>query len=320
METASISLLVAGLLLFLVSTRQWAFWLRAAIWIAGAITLAAAAALIGSDNGHSGLIRAAIDLWQHWRSPGESVIAQALARNGPNVGRFVMPLVDVFLILAAAMGALALTAFTPGQAIERASRPLMIAVVGAIFGGALALLIVGTGFGAPLDQRTYANFVTREDVHDGDTFWIGETSVRLLNIDAPELEQVCRREGRIENCGALAQRHLGEMLDGALVLCEVSENGKGRTRESFGRPLVICTAQKEGRRFNVGARMLRDGFAVQHESGTPSPTALQREYGILGACSLTPRTWRNNREAREAFIADGTLPESPMDRLGRCSP
>ncbi|MGD9968312.1 MAG: thermonuclease family protein [Hyphomonadaceae bacterium] len=332
------ALLVLGLVLFLASTRQMTLAARAAVWAAGFLVLVSAAGLVAADEEHTGLFRAAIDLAENWRDPSQSVLAQALSRNGPNVGRFVLPLLDLFLVLGAILGVFAAIAFTRGERIEKIMRPLAIGLIGAIGGGVLSLGVVGTGFGGVVEQRAYTNFVSVNDIQDGDTLWIGEISVRLLGADAPERRQICRYGAEIDQCGERAARHLRELLTEALVTCHVRENSRGRTSESFGRPLVTCSAVREGRRDEAGRvvqereeiddvarRLIADGYAVEFRSDQPSyraaaSRARNQGAGLTMTCSLAPSVWRRDRAAREAFVETGALPPGSDQTMGACAP
>lgn len=332
----SAGLLLASLLMFLLSTRQWALWVRAIVWLAGAGSLLGAIVLVARDADHAGIFRAGMDLVENWRDPSQSVLAQALSRNGPNVGRFVLPLLDLFLVFGGILGVVAALAFTRGEFIEKMMRPFAVGLIGAIAGGVLALSVVGTGFGAAVEQRAYTNFVSADDIQDGDTFWIGEISVRLLGADAPEMRQICRRDTEIEQCGESAADHLASLLGDALVTCFVRENAKGRTTESFGRPLVSCSAVRERLRDetsgtirerqeidDVARRMIADGYAVEFRSNQSSyvgaaTRARNQRAGLTTACSLVPAVWRRDREAREAFVEHTVLPPEPESRMGEC--
>ncbi|MGE3788888.1 MAG: thermonuclease family protein [Hyphomonadaceae bacterium] len=327
-----------GSVLFLASTRQMRLVTRAAVWAAGLLALLAAISLVAADHEHAGLFRAVVDLVENWRDPSQSVLAQALSRNGPNVGRFVLPLLDLFLVLGAILGVFAAMAFTRGERIEKAMRPLAIGLIGAIAGGVVTLAVVGTGFGAAVEQRTYSNFVSAGDIQDGDTLWIGEISVRLLGADAPERRQICRRGAEIDQCGEHAANHLRELLTEALVTCHVRENSRGRTSESFGRPLVTCSAVRERLRDgngrvvrereeidDVARRLIADGYAVEFRSHQPTylaaaTRARNQGSGLTTACSLAPSVWRRNRSAREAFVATGALPLDSEQTMGACAP
>ena len=67
---------------------------------------------------------------------------------------------------------------------------------------------------------------------DGDTLAFGERRVRLVGIDAPELEQTCIPFGP---CGRETARRLAAFIGGEIVTCA------GRKRDRFDRLLATCT-------------------------------------------------------------------------------
>jgi len=192
MAIAPFVLLALALMLFLFSTRQMKLGVRAAIWLAGLISLAGAGWLALSSGSHSGLFAVVGDFFGHLGDPGESLLAQSVGGNWASVGSAIGPMFDAFLILAALVAIVALVAFTPGEALERAERPVNIALIGAIGGGLLALFVVSIGLGGVTKRKVYLNTVTAEDVIDGDTIRMGDVSLRLWGIDAPENDQLCR--------------------------------------------------------------------------------------------------------------------------------
>jgi endonuclease YncB( thermonuclease family) len=73
------------------------------------------------------------------------------------------------------------------------------------------------------------------EVIDGDTLRIGEERIRLLGIDAPELDQDCAAvTGGTWPCGTAAQLAVIWLASGALVACEWD------TRDQYDRALAIC--------------------------------------------------------------------------------
>jgi endonuclease YncB( thermonuclease family) len=322
MSIVAFLLLILALLLFIVSTRQWTLTIRGAIWGGGLIALIAAAVFSAQGN-HGGLFGAFADFAAHLNRPGESILAQALARNGPQVGRFVLPLLDLFLIMGGLLGLLALAAFTPGEALERITRPLAIGLVGAVIGGVVALTIVGTGFGDVAQQTVYSTYADADDVYDGDTLWMGEVSVRLAGIDAPELNQICRNGSAQTQCGIEAKRRLGTLVAGALVTCQRLDEAGRRTDEPFARPLVHCDAVRGDTMIDLAQEMATEGYAVASEDGdrnylAHARLALDERRGLMSSCTLRPSVWRADDEARRAFIERATLPRDIELSIGQC--
>jgi endonuclease YncB( thermonuclease family) len=67
-------------------------------------------------------------------------------------------------------------------------------------------------------------------VGDGDSLTISCISVRLYGIDAPELDQVCRRGSAPWKCGEEAKQQLQAMIEGQKVSCRrVDTDEYGRT-------------------------------------------------------------------------------------------
>jgi endonuclease YncB( thermonuclease family) len=196
--------------------------------------------------------------------------------------------------------------------------------------------IVGAGFGGPINPRAYAAHFedATEDVHDGDTFWVGETSVRLWGVDAPELNQTCRNRDDVRMCGEISRDHLISLLSRSLVQCVVATKMSGRAdedgdqktvRETFGRPIVRCEVTKDPTNgsqvepFDLAERMIRDGYAVMYRDRlapmdggniddlrNAELLAKRRRSGLLTLCWVEPGDWRDaGRTFRRAFEQDG---------------
>ncbi len=322
MSVLAFVLLIAALLLFLLSTRQWSLAIRGAVWGGGLVALVAAIFLSAQGN-HGGLFGAFGDFIAHFDRPGESILVQAAAHNVPQVGRFVLPLLDLFLLIAVALAILTIIAFTPGETLERIARPIAIGLVGAVFGGVLALAIVGTGFGDVAQQSVYSTYAHDDDAYNGDTLWVGEISVRLSGIDAPQLDQICRNRSGQSPCGEEARRHLQNLITGALLTCERLGRGGRRDNEPFSRPLVRCTASRGRESVDIAEQMAADGYAIATNNGDRSylslaRIALEQQRGIMGLCTLRPQVWRTNANVRRAFIERGAIPRDVGQTIGHC--
>lgn len=92
---------------------------------------------------------------------------------------------------------------------------------------------------------------TQLRVWDGDTFRIGSyrgESIRILNIDAPEIEGRCRYE---TNLAQKSKMRLAELLDGQHV--QIHRQNKDR----YGRTLAVIRA--DGR--DIGDQLVGEGLA-----------------------------------------------------------
>ena len=307
-------LLIAALVLFYVSTRQWTLWLRGVVWGAGVLLLIFAALLLGSSARDPELGTALSDFVGKLNRPGESMVMRMLESNGASVARIVLSLFDLFLFFAAIVSVLALIAFRPGEGLEKAIRPVMTGIIGAILGGLLALAIVGTGFGTREERRAYAGPVLAETVYDADTLLLNGDLVNLRGIDAPEPGQICRLANRTQDCGAEAQGALRRMIEGAFVICAVdSQVAGGRT--------VTCTAvRNNGEEFNIAQRLVQEGYAIglQGAYAEEAAEATARTRGLTAWCSVAPEAWTRLTQAqRTAFRDRGTTPaDTPM--MGTC--
>lgn len=81
-------------------------------------------------------------------------------------------------------------------------------------------------------------------VHDGDTVWIEGEKIRLLDIDAPEMNARCERERRM---AVAARDRLVALLDGRDVVI------RRRGVDRYGRTLA--------RLGDVGEVLVREGLA-----------------------------------------------------------
>lgn len=80
-------------------------------------------------------------------------------------------------------------------------------------------------------------------VVDGDTISISGVRIRLLDIDAPELDQTCTdAQGREWPCGRQASSQLRAFARGRDLNC------LPQSRDKYGRTLAICSLpDKDGR-------------------------------------------------------------------------
>lgn len=86
---------------------------------------------------------------------------------------------------------------------------------------------------------------------DGRSLRIGETVVRLADIEAPGLDRSCVLEGRSYPCGRLARAALADLLAGARTECRVVGRPTGAP------PIAECLANG----FDLSLNMVHTGWA-----------------------------------------------------------
>jgi endonuclease YncB( thermonuclease family) len=243
---------------------------------------------------------------------------------------------DIFLALAVLLGLVALIAFTPGDRLDRVVRSLLVCLIGAIVGGLLALVISASGLGGYPKDRVYAGLPEADDVIDGDTIRMGDVSLRLNGIDAPEFHdaadntpsshnQFCRNGDQLLPCGAEARLYLLSLVMKGPVICGPPTSSafsagaprEHQLRESFGRPIVQCNVHTEdGETIDLSERMVKDGYAVEF-SDRDSPPAASDDFTV--GCGIRPYSWRNNTALREAFLRPGPFTAPATELIGDCT-
>lgn len=119
------------------------------------------------------------------------------------------------------------------------------------------------------DDESWEPLATSARVVDGDSLAIGQRRLRLVGIDAPELEQTCLRDGRAVQCGLLAKQHLAGLIAATDISC--ADHGS----DKHGRQLAVCRIAanaepvhgalvKAGQQATLNAQMVHDGWAVSY--------------------------------------------------------
>lgn len=101
-------------------------------------------------------------------------------------------------------------------------------------------------------------------VIDGDTVAIGDDTVRLFGIDAPERDQLCQTaDGADWACGDWARAELDRRFAGAWAECET------RDTDRYGRTVAVCRAGG----VDIGRDLVRSGIALAYR-------AYSRDYDL----------------------------------------
>jgi len=121
-------------------------------------------------------------------------------------------------------------------------------------------------------------------VADGDTLTVGGQRVRLRGIDAPEYNQMCRRDGKEYRCGREASVALKRAIGDSPVVCE------GWERDRYGRLLAVCRAGDT----NLNYIQVRAGWAVAFGDFEDTEMEARRENAGMWAGEFDrPRAWRD---------------------------
>ncbi|MWB78826.1 thermonuclease family protein [Pseudooceanicola sp. 216_PA32_1] len=114
--------------------------------------------------------------------------------------------------------------------------------------GAATLVSEGSLSGALIGPAELSRTADHGRAIDGDTLRLGATTVRLLNIDAPEAAQTCGSRA----CGRDATLALAALLASGPVTCD------GTRHDRYGRLLAHCAVDGQ----DLGAQLVASGDAV----------------------------------------------------------
>jgi len=156
----------------------------------------------------------------------------------------------------------------------------------------IALLLLGTvAFGFMQLQPSAAPLRGRAQAIDGDTLRLGYLRVRLLGLDAPELDQTCHRpDGTEWPCGAEARAALASRLSIGPVEC--ARYG----RDAYGRTLGRCAAGGA----DLGANLVRSGWAISNDEYLREAfSARGQRLGIWSGQFDQPVDWRRSHGAEQ---------------------
>jgi endonuclease YncB( thermonuclease family) len=159
--------------------------------------------------------------------------------------------------------------------IYRPARRFAVLVLAAVAG----LVLV-----AVLDRANPVSVTGRARLADGDSLEIGNTRVRLVGIDAPELDQTCERSGQDWDCGRAARETLSALIGGTPIACTGTEN------DQYGRLLAVCRVGGT----ELNAAMVEAGLALDGGGyGAQERRARDARKGLWAGSFLTPRQWRD---------------------------
>jgi endonuclease YncB( thermonuclease family) len=149
-------------------------------------------------------------------------------------------------------------------------------------------------------------------ITDGDTVVIGETKIRLLDMDAPESDQFCLdKKGEAWNCGIDAREALRKKVSGKEWHCQSVQHDR------YGRSLASCTVEGE----NISAWMVREGWAMSpiqkgysHRFDAEEKTARDSRSGLWAGAFIAPWDWRR-RNCKTEVRGSVSIPIDAQPKL-----
>ena len=153
-------------------------------------------------------------------------------------------------------------------------------------------------------------------VVDGDTLVLADRSVRLVGIDAPELDQKCTRDGQEWACGEEAAAQLRSLVEGQIVSC------RDKGSDAHGRLLATCHANG----LELGATMVEYGWATAYRSYSSAYVGHEHRaqaagQGIWRSEFVLPEHHRIAKAEAAAPTASAAAPTAsqvkPSSRQGR---
>lgn len=118
---------------------------------------------------------------------------------------------------------------------------------------------------------------------DGDSLYLNRRKVRLIGIDAPELHQLCEKDGASYPCGEISKRHLATLINNNEISCTYTKTDK------FGRLLGRCRTGE----IDLNRQMVKDGWAVSYyDYKQEEAEARRQKLGIWAGSFEWPHAWR----------------------------
>jgi endonuclease YncB( thermonuclease family) len=120
-------------------------------------------------------------------------------------------------------------------------------------------------------------------VVDGDSLTLDGTRLRLIGIDAPEVDQICAGPRGEYPCGRQARNALRELIGGRSVTCAA------RRRDRYDRLLASCKAGG----IDLNRAMVERGWAVAYgDHDDAERSARDAGLGLWAGSFERPQDWR----------------------------
>lgn len=126
---------------------------------------------------------------------------------------------------------------------------------------------------------------------EGDLLLVAGRSIRLMGIDAPDIDQICRnRYGSPYNCGAIAKGVLAALIQGRTVTCVAADHDRN------GQEVGECRVDGA----DLGGAMVARGWAFAYRSlsgayQNAEAYAQSHRIGVWSGMVLKPWEWRTQQ-------------------------
>jgi len=161
-----------------------------------------------------------------------------------------------------------------------------------VFYGFIAIIFLILGTSALADT-----IVGQASVIDGDTIEIHGERIRILDVDAPENQQLCTKpNGTQWRCGQQSALRFSDWIAGRSVVCESDQ------LDRYGRHLARCVVSGE----DMGTWLVRNGWAVPYRDckceivREASVKAQTEKLGIWSGSFVLPWDFRRSGQNQAA--------------------
>jgi endonuclease YncB( thermonuclease family) len=167
----------------------------------------------------------------------------------------------------------------------------MVALVAVLGAGLAALGLPGSLLGSAPRQQEWRAEAAEIRIVDGETLRLGDRTVRLYGLEAPERGERCADAGgRAFDCGAAAADALSRLVAGNGLSCAV------HGRDRFGRALGLCAAGPT----DLNTALVSAGWALGDAQavpalGTAEDAARRGGRGLWAAGFAQPGAWRGRQ-------------------------
>jgi endonuclease YncB( thermonuclease family) len=146
---------------------------------------------------------------------------------------------------------------------------------------------VGIGLALFQPPSTTERMIGPARIIDGDSLEVNDKKIRLIGIDAPELNQDCGRTTGPYPCGEEARRYVVRLIGSSPVVCE------SRRKDKYQRHLAQCSA----RGLDLNRQIILDGWAVAYGRTYEAEEAEARGrfVGLWSGAFERPTDWRKAR-------------------------